>query len=685
MKRLFLLTIVIMLGLPATHAYPRAGLAGAPSQSSGTVLAWGANVFGQLGDGSMTNRSMPVAVSDLSDVVSVAAGDFHSLALKADGTLWAWGFNRDGQLGDGSTIDHITPRPAGDLVDVVAIAAYGSHNLALKVDGTVWAWGANESGELGDGSTTSRTTPVRVSGLAGVVAIAAGRVHSLALKADGTIWAWGANYAGQLGDGSTTSRTMPVQVSALTGMVAIAAGSYHSLALKADGTIWAWGDNRSGRLGDGSVTNRTTPVPVSGLTGAVAMAGGWDHSLALKADGTVWAWGRNSEGQLGDGSTTSRSIPGQVSGLTGVTAIGAGGHSVALKADGTVWAWGDNSYGAVGDGSTTNRTTPVPVSGLAGVIAIAADGHNLALARPLASLSPDRLDFGNQPVDNTSATRTVTVANHGSEALIVSDIALTGGDAAHFDFTADGLPISIAPGGSTTIEVHFAPKAAGSRSAALTISDNAVGSPHSVALSGMGIADGTPPSVTIDSPIAATTYALNQVVPASYSCTDEPGGSGVASCAGPVASGSPIDTATVGSKTFTVQASDNAGNTVSQSVMYTVAYNICALYDQSKSHKLGSTVPIKLQLCDASGSNMSSSSVAVHSSGLKKVDSTASTDLDPTSAPNPDSDFRYDATLGGTGGYIYNLSTKNLTTGTWALSFTAGSDPTAHTIRFDVR
>jgi len=96
-------------------------------------------------------------------------------------------------------------------------------------------------------------------------------------------------------------------------------------------------------------------------------------------------------------------------------------------------------------------------------------------------------------------------------------------------------------------------------------------------------------------------------------------------------------------------------------------------------------VPIKLQLCDVGGANVSSAGVVAHATGLTKVDNTASSTLDDSSAANPDNDFRYDATLGGTGGYIYNLSTKNLTTGTWALSFSAAGDPTTHTVRFDVR
>ncbi|HET9224941.1 MAG TPA: PxKF domain-containing protein [Roseiflexaceae bacterium] len=197
-------------------------------------------------------------------------------------------------------------------------------------------------------------------------------------------------------------------------------------------------------------------------------------------------------------------------------------------------------------------------------------------------------------------------------------------------------------------------------------------------------ADRTAPSITISAP-ANTTYTLNQVVPASYQCADENGGSGLASCVGPVPSGSPADTAAVGAKTFSVQASDNAGNTASQSVSYTVTHGICVLYDQSKSHKRGSTVPIKLQLCDARGANVSSSAIAVHAANLTKLDGSASGEIEDSGNANPDHDFRYDATLGCCGGYIYNLSTRNLTTGTWQLTFTVAGDPVPHAVRFDIR
>jgi len=118
--------------------------------------------------------------------IEVAAGNSHSIGLKGDGTVWTWGWNVWGQLGDGTTTNRTTPMQINGLSGVRAIAGGNSHTIALKDDGTVWTWGYNLYGQLGDGTTTNRKAPVQVSELSGVIAIAGGDFHSVALKDDGT-------------------------------------------------------------------------------------------------------------------------------------------------------------------------------------------------------------------------------------------------------------------------------------------------------------------------------------------------------------------------------------------------------------------------------------------------------------------------------------------------------------------
>ncbi len=271
----------------------------------GTVAAWGYNSNGQT--------TVP---DGLTNVTAIAAGCFHTVALKSDGTVVAWGDNGSGE----------TTVPDG-LSGVTAIAAgkadfLGSHTVALKSDGTVVAWGENNYGET--------TIP---AGLSNVTAIAAGGYHTVALKSDGTVAAWGRDVYGEANvpDG-------------LSGVTAIAAGLFHTVALKNDGTVVAWGYNYYGQ----------TTVP-DGLTNVTAIAAGFYHTLALKSDGTVAAWGYNSNGQT--------TVP---DGLTNVTTIAAGGyHSLALKADGTVVGWGYDGDGEI----------DIPVD-LTGVMAIAAGGYH---------------------------------------------------------------------------------------------------------------------------------------------------------------------------------------------------------------------------------------------------------------------------------------------------------------------
>lgn len=231
----------------------------------GTVWAWGQNGRGQLGDGTTTSRSTPAQVSGLAGIVAVAAGSGwgseHSLALESDGTVWAWGANTWGQLGDGTLTNRLTPVQVSGLIRAVGITAGDAWSLVVKDDGTVWEWPAKGGRQWGEGSI-----PVMVSGITATAADAGGCYyygqHSLALRPDGTLWSWGDNSYTQLGDGTAAYRLTPVQVAGLTGVVAVGAGWSHSLALTRDGTVWAWGFNEYG-LGVEEPEHGSAPVQVA--------------------------------------------------------------------------------------------------------------------------------------------------------------------------------------------------------------------------------------------------------------------------------------------------------------------------------------------------------------------------------------------------------------------------------------
>lgn len=190
-------------------------------RSDSTVWAWGQGSHGELGVGPTINMYSPVQVHGPGDVgfltgiVAIAAGATHSLALKNDGTLWSWGDNSFGQLGDGSTTQRNTPVQVAGLTGIISIQTQGwLHSIALRNDSTIWAWGRNNLGQLGTGDTIQWHIPVQIasSPSGDAITVVAGHLHSLGLNGNGEVWTWGSNLTGQLGDGTTIDRWTPVQV-----------------------------------------------------------------------------------------------------------------------------------------------------------------------------------------------------------------------------------------------------------------------------------------------------------------------------------------------------------------------------------------------------------------------------------------------------------------------------------------
>jgi alpha-tubulin suppressor-like RCC1 family protein len=291
--------------------------------STGGAQCWGDNGSGELGDGSATTQSqVPVGVSGLaSGVAAIAAGGFngspdHTCALTTAGTVLCWGSNDVGELGNGTTVNSNVPVAVSGLpAGAVDIVSGDGHSCVRTSAGAVLCWGDNESGQLGDGTTTNSPVPVAVTGLSsGVASISAGNHHTCAVTTAGAALCWGDDPAGELGNDMETIAgfSAPVPVMGLsTGVAAITAGGDdHSCAITTAGAALCWGINQFGQLGNDATTSSAVPVPVSGLsTGVAAITTGGDTTCALTTAGVGLCWGNGGDGELGNGMALFSHVP----------------------------------------------------------------------------------------------------------------------------------------------------------------------------------------------------------------------------------------------------------------------------------------------------------------------------------------------------------------------------------------
>jgi len=347
----------------------------------GSLWAWGINGNGQLGndDGGDLWRfeNLPIKVMD--GVIGISAGGAHSLAITDDGSLWAWGWNVFGQIGDGTMTDRFVPTMI--LEDVIQASAGDMHSLALKNDGSLWAWGSGLYGRVGYAVDQAVLRPVKI--MDDVIYISAGHFHSMAIQSDGSLWAWGGNRFGQLGDGTLDDRHEPVFI--MDNVISVSAGENHSLAIQEDGSLWVWGSNEFGKFGDGTYSGfyEFFPHPIKVMDYVAAVSAGRYHTVAILTDGSVWAWGSNNHGELGIGMEaifwTFEPMPTKV--MDNAVSVAAGtGFTLALNTDGGVFGWGFNEFGQLGDGTSEDRTTPVNIIDnvlLPGAERVTSDARNM--------------------------------------------------------------------------------------------------------------------------------------------------------------------------------------------------------------------------------------------------------------------------------------------------------------------
>ncbi|EYC41467.1 hypothetical protein Y032_0568g55 [Ancylostoma ceylanicum] len=293
----------------------------------GKMWSVGGNEDGQLGRGGRGPGSFtiyPVSFSGGVKMLQVAAGRSHSLAVAEDGRLFAWGSNEHGQLAMPRHISwQETPKRVGELTEVVQVACGPLHCIALLESGAVAVWGEQSDGAI-------LHSPQIVTQLIGVpvVRVVAGGRHCVAISAGGGVYVWGHNEYGQLGTGDTLPRPTPFFLEGMSAMHIIEAycGDSHTLLLSQEGRLFAFGSNAHGQIGGGKKFDKhTNPAAVTELMGSTVtrVACGRNHSVVV-IGGRLYPFGQNANGQLGNGSALNQLIPRQTEELDHVVAVFAG-------------------------------------------------------------------------------------------------------------------------------------------------------------------------------------------------------------------------------------------------------------------------------------------------------------------------------------------------------------------------
>ncbi len=283
--------------------------------SYGAAFCWGLNNAGQLGDGTAATSTQPEAVGGGLVFRSIVAGGegTHTCGITTGGPAYCWGNNNVGQLGDGTTTSRSLPVAVAGGLMFTSLAVHATHTCGITDDGLAYCWGSTTTASSAPATTSSSNVPVAVASEATFTSIAAGYYHSCALSVGNSAYCWGANFNGLLGDGTSTPSTVPVAVAGDHTCTRLTAGSFHTCGLTADGAAYCWGFNA---LGDGTENPSVTPVAVAGGHVFAGLSAGFANTCGVTVAGEAYCWGDNAMGQVGNGA------PGNA--LLVPTAVGGG-------------------------------------------------------------------------------------------------------------------------------------------------------------------------------------------------------------------------------------------------------------------------------------------------------------------------------------------------------------------------
>ena len=373
--------------------------------SKGNLYTWGYNYNGRLGNGTTTNSSMPICISDIEgsplkekNVVDVYEKDLTVIVKDSNGKLYSWGENYSGQLGNGTTENSSMPVCISDIEgsplngkDIVDVYADYSTMIVKDSDGKLYSWGYNGYGQLGDGKTTDSSMPICISNIENsplkgknIVDVHNYGSTIIAKDSNGKLYTWGYNTSGQLGNGTTTNSSMPICIndienSPLKGknIVDVHNSSSTIIAKDSSGKLYTWGWNNFGQLGNETTENSSMPICISDIENSplngnevVEIYDYYGYIMVKDDNGKLYSWGWNNYGQLGNGTTANSSMPVCISNIENsplkekkIVNIYTGDDTIIAKdSDGKLYSWGSNDAGQLGDGTRNNSNIPICIS-----------------------------------------------------------------------------------------------------------------------------------------------------------------------------------------------------------------------------------------------------------------------------------------------------------------------------------
>jgi len=376
---------------------------------NGDAYCWGLNSYGQLGNGTTTQSTQPVAVVKTGalagkSIKKIATGTLNTCAIASDDQAYCWGYGTFGQLGNNTSVASSSPVAvtttgvlAGKTLTSIVTGDY--HTCAVTSDSLIYCWGYNNNGQLGIGSTTQSNLPVAVS-MSGVFAgktikaVSAGGNSTCAIASNDQAYCWGYNANGNLGNGTKTTALIPTAV-LTTGVLSgktitqLSAGSVDTCAVASDDKIYCWGYNTQGQLGDGTTNQSSVPIATI-MDGALKnktikqLSVGNTFACAIASDGKIYCWGYNGLGQFGTGTTAYSSVP-IATNTTGalinksIRSISSGLYQVcAVTTSNKGYCWGRNDNGQLGNGTLDEAHLPVLINGVTSRAPIVTIGGNIA-------------------------------------------------------------------------------------------------------------------------------------------------------------------------------------------------------------------------------------------------------------------------------------------------------------------